>query len=93
MKKAIFTLSLFAMMMVLTSFTTPEKDNMTTATIFVPYSDQGGNGQQLPKKPKELDYDQGGNGQQLPKKPKGLDYDQGGNGQQLPKKPKGLDIF
>lgn len=72
MKKAIFTIGLFSMVLVLTSFTTPDTikngKNDITIKINLAALEPGGNGQQVPMQSPRLDYynEPGGNGQQVP---------------------------
>ena len=67
MKKAILTFGLFSLVMVLTSFTTPETG--------------GGRGQSIDNG-KKLDFETGGHGQSIDNGKK-LDFETGGHGQSI----------
>jgi hypothetical protein len=79
MKKAILTIGLFSMMMVLTSFTSGEI---------------GGNNQSKPQEPNPLGLvklEIGGNNQSKPQEPNPLGYNEiGGNNQSKPQEPNPL---
>jgi peptidoglycan hydrolase CwlO-like protein len=72
MKKAILTIGLFSMVMVLTSFTNTivasNHGGSTSNDVIITHVEPGGNGQQVPasRSSLELALEPGGNGQQVP---------------------------
>lgn len=79
MKKAILTFGLFSLVLVLTSFTTPESVTYTGDDTTITKGGTGGGGT-IPVDPgKKLDFETGGTGGTIPVDPgKKLDFETGG---------------
>jgi len=74
MKKAILTFGLFSLVLVLTSFTTPENLDTAATAVSVEKGDTGG--VKLPGDGKKVDFETGG--VKLPGDGKKIDFETGG---------------